>query len=159
MIGNHNGELICSSGDRCYVHLKDHPTTQVKIRRVVNTRGRWNAEGSGVCSVPGCKTLCMYIEEHLPVEFEELPCASCTKKVKYIYAIEYVEIGDDGADDTVFEFSATVTCPRCTRKSMPRRVAASLRRIKRVKIWPDLFRIRVLRISRDELGSCAISST
>lgn len=139
MISNRNGELICSFGDRCRVHSKGPPATQVKIRRVINERGRWTAEGGGVCSVPGCKTLYMHIEEHLPVEFEELPCPSCTKKVRYIYTIECVEISDDSADDTLFEFSATVTCPRCARKSMPSRIVASLRRIKRVKIGPACF--------------------
>jgi endogenous inhibitor of DNA gyrase (YacG/DUF329 family) len=96
--------------------------------------------------VPGCKTICMYIEEHLPVEFEELACPSCTKRVKYIYAIECVNIGDDNIDDdhdVLFEFSATVTCPRCARKSIPSRVAANLRRIKRVKIGPACFEIEL----------------
>jgi hypothetical protein len=149
-----NGELVCTYG-LCHVHgsrsvrYGNTRVAQVNISYAKNVHGRWTTRGAGTCSVPGCNNACMAIEEHLPFEFENLPCPSCSKIVKYKFSIECVEI--DRRSST-FEFIATVACPRCTKESVFRRIATTLRRVKRVKVGPTGLELEMNLAVSDRVG-------
>jgi len=58
--------------------------------------------------------------------------------VTYKFDIKCIRIERDS-----FEFAAAVTCPTCHRRSALRRIAKSLRRIKRIKISPTSLEIDI----------------
>ena len=132
-----NIEAVCRF-ELCHHHRVFPEASSVSIRYEKIDRGRWTAEGRGVCSRPGCRSVCMFIEEHLPLEFCDLPCVNCGRIVTYKFDIECVRI-DHGS----FEFAAAVTCPTCHRRSTLKRLAKSLRHVKRIKISPTSLEIEV----------------
>jgi hypothetical protein len=130
-------ELICTFPGRCHFHtFLGSQEGKVRIRHIYTEAGRWTARGTGVCGSPSgdgtpCHNVCTIITEHLPIEFQNLPCANCNRVVKYNYKLECVQI--NGKE---FIFTASVVCPRCKRRSVFRKIAQSLRRVKRLKIGP-----------------------
>ena len=130
-------EAICRF-ELCHIHRVLPETSTVSIRYVKIDRGRWTADGRGTCSKPGCRSVCKFIEEHLPLEFHDLPCPNCGRSVTYKFDIKCIRIERDS-----FEFAAAVTCPTCHRRSALRRIAKSLRRIKRIKISPTSLEIDI----------------
>jgi len=130
-------EAVCRF-ELCHHRQVFPEASSVSIRYVKVDRGRWTAEGRGICSRPECRTVCRFIEEHLPLEFLDLPCVNCGKIVTYKFDIECVRI-----DHSSFEFAATIKCPTCHRRSTLRRLAESLRRVKRIKISPTSLEIEV----------------
>lgn len=131
-----HGELICIFG-YCRQHASlGTQKSRVQIKHVDTEAGRWTAKGAGVCGVPSqdgtpCRTICITITEHLPVEFRDLPCPSCDQVVNYKYTLECLHI-----DKRKYEFTASVTCPRCNKQSVFSRIARSLRRVKRLRVGP-----------------------
>jgi len=133
-----HAELICTFPGRCYYHhaFLGPQESKVKIKHVDAEAGRWTARGAGVCGFPSrdgtpCRTVCTIITEHLPVEFQDLPCPNCHRIVKYRYKLECVQM-----NETEFIFTASITCRRCKRRSVFRRIAQSLGHVKRLKVGP-----------------------
>jgi hypothetical protein len=138
-----HAELICTFSGRCYQHapLESHES-KVTIKHVDSEGGRWTARGTGICGVPSghdgtpCRRACITITEHLPIEFQELPCPGCSRIVQYEYRLECVQIAREE-----FAFTASIACPRCKKRSAFRKVTQGLQRIKRLKIGPTGFEL------------------
>lgn len=132
-----HAELVCTLPGRCWQHAFRGPREgKVKIKHVHAEAGRWTATGTGVCGFPNhdgtpCRNVCMIITEHLPIEFEDLPCPNCSRIVRYKYKLQCVEM-----TDIEFVFTASITCPRCEKRSVFRSIAQSFRRVKRLKVGP-----------------------
>jgi hypothetical protein len=125
-------QLVCTSQGYCYAHSGYHQiNSTVEIQHLDVKPGRWTARGAGVCSFPGCRSICTTITEYLPIEFQDLPCPECGQVVKYRYVLECVQMHEGQ-----FVFTATVTCPRCTKQSVLQKFIKSLKRVKRVKVSP-----------------------
>jgi hypothetical protein len=132
-----SAELVCRLPSYCPQHAVLGPHKgSVQIKHIDAEAGRWTARGKGICGSPThdgtpCRNVCITITEHLPIEFQDLPCPNCSKIVKYKYKLECVQI-----NEREFAFAASVTCPHCEGQSVFRKIAKSLRRIKRVKVGP-----------------------
>ncbi|HEU5331119.1 MAG TPA: hypothetical protein VFU73_00095 [Actinocrinis sp.] len=122
-----------------------HGRPQIRIRRISisQIRDGWTVNGAGSTRVrkdwcPNCGAVCEVILTRLPIELAGVPCPTCGKATDFDYDLNCVET-DDGA----FNFTATVRCPSCTPLTFTRRVVASLRRIKHLKLGPTGIEIDV----------------
>src|ERR1035441_4745006 len=130
-------QLVCTFQGYCYQHSLYHDNNgNVEIQHLDMTPGRWTARGTGVCSSPGCRRICTTIIEYLPIEFQDLPCPECGQVVEYRYVLECVQM-----HERQFVFTATITCPHCTRQSVFRKITRSLKRVKRIKVSPTGFEL------------------
>jgi hypothetical protein len=132
-----HAELTCTFQGRCHYHaFLAAQEGKVKIRHVDVEAGRWTARGAGVCGFASrdgtpCRIVCTIITEHLPLEFQSLPCPDCNRVVKYRYKLECVQMNEEE-----FVFTASISCPRCKRRSVFRKIVQSLHYVKRVRIGP-----------------------
>jgi hypothetical protein len=100
--------------------------------------GKWIASGLGtivdrdVGYCPTCGMLCSRITKQLPAELGDLPCPGCGESAAYAYALDSVQV-----EDCEFGFTVSVTCSKCTSKSVFRKLITSLSRIRRVKVGPS----------------------
>jgi len=125
-------QLVCTFQGYCYQHARYHQGhSTVEIQHLDVKPGRWTARGAGVCLSPGCRSICMTITEYLPIEFLDLPCPECGQVVEYRYMLECVQM-----HQRQFVFTATITCPHCTKQSIFQKLTRSLRRVKRLKVGP-----------------------
>lgn len=115
----------------CWDHglmIEDFEIQQIQA----DPRGRWTATGAGrKCPCPNCGMLCELITVRLPVELSDLPCPHCHQSGNYKFALACV-----GTKDGNFHFTASVTCAKCSTKSVFQRLVASLHRIRGVKLGP-----------------------
>jgi endogenous inhibitor of DNA gyrase (YacG/DUF329 family) len=132
-------QLVYRRQDACSVHYMQ-PSPWVDIQYVEKGSGRWTATGVGVCLEPGCNYAVQTVTEYLPIEFPALPCPTCKQVVRYEYALECVEMQ---SRPTEFVFAASVTCPRCSKTSVFRKIINSFRQIKRIKVGPTGIELEV----------------
>jgi hypothetical protein len=95
-------------------------------------KGGWTATGvgrKGYC--PTCGKICELITMRLPVELENLPCPRCHASGNYRFALTCVR-----TERRNFEFTASVTCAKCSTRSVFNKLASSLRRIRGIKVGP-----------------------
>ena len=106
----------------------------IEVHRVEAGQGTWSVAGSGSVDhphCPNCGAVCREVAVRLPAELDGAPCPSCGKAVKFDYRLKLVQ-----TDGGSFDFSATVSCPKCTHKSTFQKVVSSLPVIKRLKLGP-----------------------
>jgi hypothetical protein len=117
--------------DSCGYH--GEPVQDFEVRRVdADTKGDWTAEGVGRrCHCLRCGALCSSIIRTLPIELDKLPCPRCKGLGNYDFSLSCVI-----TEGNLFEFSSTLTCRDCSSRSMFRKLAASFRRIRGIRIGP-----------------------
>ena len=128
-IGCLSCRVVEEFGEFQIVHLNAVPT------------GGWVARGSGRnhdCSI--CGAICRGIIFRLPLELSNLPCPRCGKPGDYKYTLECVRL-DPKPDQyrymaVSFDFMATVTCAKCSAKSLFERAAISLSWLRGIKLGP-----------------------
>jgi hypothetical protein len=93
--------------------------------------GGWMAKGEGVSRCPRCGAMVRMITHRVPLELRGLPCSQSHEAVDF-----RVELSCVTTDGRRFDFTASVTCPVCTRKSVFRKLIESLSRVRRIQVGP-----------------------
>jgi hypothetical protein len=103
------------------------------VREVeANERGDgWTARGEGVSRCRYCGAVVRVIIHRVPLEIHGLPCSRCHETVDYQVQLRCV-----ATEGRRFTFTASLTCPACSQKSVFRKLIESLGQIRRIKVGP-----------------------
>ena len=109
-------------------HIRDFKITELLSESDVV----WTAKGIGAKGrCPSCGAVLYSVRARLPIEFSNIPCPQCQSIEGYKFTVKCVRQSGDS-----FEFVASVTCQKCSAKSVFRRLTEGIRRIRGITLGP-----------------------